>query len=159
MKNKNFIVIWIIITAGIYYFWSLRNVEKKAELTTSKVLEENIVSSETETSKVDEESPESESSEASEENPEAEVVEEARPEVPIDLKDDPLSVDLDTLPPWLKGRINNVLSQIEGMWDPNGTKVIEIGKRMDALEVALEEDNTQQVQKILAEMEVIISEK
>ncbi|MFT6067771.1 MAG: hypothetical protein ACJAT2_001114 [Bacteriovoracaceae bacterium] len=120
MKKKVFIVIWIIATAGIFYFWSLRNVEDKAVAESEEI---------------------------------EEVVQEESDDEPA------LTMDSEKLPVKLKSRIDAVLSQIEDMWDPNGTKVVEIGERMDALEVALEQNNAELAEKILSEMEVIISEK
>lgn len=70
-----------------------------------------------------------------------------------------MTIDSEKLPIKLKARIDAVLSQIEDMWDPNGTKVEEIGQKMDALEIALEENNGELAEKILAEMETILSEK
>jgi hypothetical protein len=121
MKSKVFIVVWILISAGIYYFWSLRNIET--------------------------------------ETPTAEIVKNEKPLEIAKTEETPLTIDSEKLPLKLKGRIDSVLSQIEDMWDPNGTKVKEIGERMDALEVALEENNPELAEKILSEMEVIISEK
>ncbi len=66
---------------------------------------------------------------------------------------------IDELPAQLKSRIDNVLSRIEDMWDPTGRKVKDVGERMDALEKALEDNNSELAEKILTEIEVIVSEK
>jgi len=65
----------------------------------------------------------------------------------------------DELPAKLKGRIDNVLGRIEDMWDPTGRKVKDVEERMTALEKALEENNPELAEKILSEIEVIVSEK
>lgn len=65
----------------------------------------------------------------------------------------------DELPAKLKDRIDNVLSKIEDMWDPTGDKVKEVGEKMDALEVALEDNKPDLAEKILSEIETIVSEK
>lgn len=120
MKKKIFFVVWIVATAGIFYFWSLRNVEEKTPVAETTIEEAEEAPKEEET---------------------------------------PPTVDSEKLPLKLKTRIDAVLSKIEDMWDPNGTKVVEIGEKMDALEVALEENKPELAEKILSEMEVILSEK
>mgnify|MGYP000503969575 CR=1 FL=1 len=65
----------------------------------------------------------------------------------------------DELPARLKGRVDNVLASIEGMWDPTGRKVKEVGEKMETLEKALEANNSELAEKILGEIEVIVSEK
>lgn len=120
MKKKTFIIVWIIATAGIFYFWSLRNVEEATPAASSQAQEATTAATEEST---------------------------------------PLTIDSEKLPLELKSRIDSVLSKIEDMWDPNGTKVVEIGQKMDDLEVALEENKPELAEKILSEMEVILSEK
>lgn len=71
--------------------------------------------------------------------------------VPVPTNDQ-LSADL-------KGRIDSVLERIEGMWDPTGSKVKEVGAKMDDLEKALEENKPKLAEKILSEIETIVSEK
>lgn len=77
------------------------------------------------------------------------------PEVPAKDSANPQ----DELPAKLKGRIDTVLEKIEGMWDPTGSKVKEVGEKMEALEKALEENKPELAEKILSEIEVIVSEK
>lgn len=123
MKKRIFIALWLCITAGIYYFWSLKDIESNAKSEGSEIIKNG------------------------------KALEIAKEE------EEPLTIDSEKLPIKLKARIDAVLSQIEDMWDPNGTKVEEIGQKMDALEIALEENNGELAEKILAEMETILSEK
>jgi hypothetical protein len=120
MKKKTFIAIWVLATAGIFYFWSLRNIEEAAP--TPKTPVKETVSA-----------PKVEST--------------------------PLTIDSEKLPLKLKSRIDTVLSKIEDMWDPTGTKITLIGQKMDALEVALEANNAELAEKVLSEIEVVLSEK
>lgn len=63
------------------------------------------------------------------------------------------------LPLKLKSRIDDVLARIEGMWDPTGRKLKEVGEKMESLEKALEENKPELAEKILSEIEIIVSEK
>lgn len=86
------------------------------------------------------------------------VVESTAPQMDAPVPNVPVPTN-DELSAKLKGRIDSVLERIEGMWDPTGDKVKEVGVKMDSLESALEENNSKLAEKILTEIETIVSEK
>lgn len=93
--------------------------------------------------------------------PESEMKPETSVMAPVTSDEAPLNPNQgsEELPLKLKARIDKVLASIEGMWDPTGNKVKEVGEKMETLEKALEENNPKLAEKILSEIEVIISEK